>query len=29
LPFLLLAASAVPFALLVVFKVSEPVVKEV
>jgi DHA1 family multidrug resistance protein-like MFS transporter len=29
LPFLLLAASAVPFALLVVFKVSEPSVKEV
>jgi MFS family permease len=29
LPFLLLAASAVPFALLVVFKVKEPAVKEV
>jgi MFS family permease len=29
LPFLLLAAAAVPFAMLVVFKVSEPSVKEV
>jgi DHA1 family multidrug resistance protein-like MFS transporter len=29
LPFLLLAALAVPFAMLVVFKVSEPAVKEV
>ncbi|MCJ7561295.1 MFS transporter [Candidatus Bathyarchaeota archaeon] len=29
LPFLLLAAAAVPFAMLVVFKVSEPGVKEV
>jgi MFS family permease len=29
LPFLLLAAAAVPFAMLVVFKVSEPDVKEV
>jgi len=29
LPFLLLAAAAVPFAALVAFKVSEPKVKEV
>jgi hypothetical protein len=29
LPFLLLAAAALPFALLVAFKVSEPAVKEI
>ena len=29
LPFLLLAVAAVPFAMLIMFKVSEPVVKEV
>jgi hypothetical protein len=29
LPFLMLAAAAVPFAALIAFKVSEPAVKEV